>query len=64
VDLLTITQTKGALFKEVTMEFKRPEEAEAPRIAGTESGAGTGSMDTCAARSSPSYTGDAFFLEG
>jgi hypothetical protein len=33
-------------------------------IAGTESGAGTGLMDTRATSGSPSYTGDAFSLEG
>jgi hypothetical protein len=33
-------------------------------IVGTGLGAGTGSMDTCAFRQSPSYTGDAFSLDG
>jgi hypothetical protein len=33
-------------------------------FAGTVLGAGTGSMDTCAAGCSPSYTGNAFSLDG
>jgi hypothetical protein len=33
-------------------------------IVGTGLGAGTGSMDTCVACGNPSYTGDAFSLEG